>query len=534
MRPNNVSKGLRLNNSELKSIFNSESDIIQAVIHYKLKEDIGSNAGLSDFEISIGEIEIKKINNLIVEVLFDERTVHEYSEINYSGLKERRKINPAEIDLWQYIRKDYEFRNLTKVTDFRVEGTNETFTCRRCNGSTTNTCGHCSGSGKNRCSSCSGRGQKRCSSCYGKGQRNCWSCNGSGQKTERGANNEQIRVNCSNCGGRGSNPCNSCTNGYVNCDTCSGQGQVTCFNCSGRGAVPCSTCDAQGYFTRFLNVKSEIKSKSRNEYLNGSPDRWNCSRTITEEIFSFDKSWGKYPITDLKNHSSDLKILFEKQLFTNSQSPKKIKFQLDEVVSMSFKIRMGSSTYLGGLKNGGELFYDKSIVSQLFFTLLDKFEVTENFKSLDRIEKTIVGQIEGFKSVYENINEFRKFDAIIKSSDPIEKKLNKTRGLKNINVKNYLEHLSAILKSKVQRALILTVLLSHVVLLILAFNISSSPIIWTLTSAVTAYFFTKFTAYSSIDNHKPENDASNTTGGVILMSIIITAVFALIMFLANQ
>ena len=256
-----VSKGLKLNKIELNFVYDNKQDEILNVITDKVKEDIKEEIGISDFKISISDIKIKKVNRLVADTLLDERITNESSEINYSGIKERRKISESQIDLWKNERSDYEYNNLSKKIIFRVDGTNETYTCSQCNGSKKNTCYTCSGSGKNRCTSCSGRGEKRCSSCGGSSEKRCWSCSGSG-KTSTTRDGRTVSSQCSSCGGRGRNPCSSCANGYITCTTCSGQGQVTCNTCSGRGEIPCSRCDAQGYFTSFYNIHSVLYSIS--------------------------------------------------------------------------------------------------------------------------------------------------------------------------------------------------------------------------------------------------------------------------------
>ena len=418
-----ISKGLKLNKTELNFIYDNKENKVHDVISKKVKEDIRDEIGISDFEISISDIKIKKVNRLVADTLIDERTTHESSEINYSGLKERRKISESQIDLWEDERSDYEYSNLSKKIIFRVDGTNETYTCSQCNGTKKNTCYTCSGSGKVRCSSCSGRGEKRCSSCGGSSEKRCWSCSGSGRKSSY-RDGRTVYTQCSSCGGRGRNPCSSCGNGYVTCTTCSGQGQVTCSTCSGRGEIPCSRCDAQGYFTSFYNIHSILYSLSDEEFINGMPDKNYCSKTIVEEKFDYEKSFGKYSFKSLKEHFADLKNLFTAQKFKKNQSPKKIRFQLDDCISMSFKINIGESIYIGGLSSDGSIFYDKSILSQLFFKVIDSFEVTKNFNSLTKVKATIINQISEFEKTFNKINEFNKLHKIIKSDDKITLKLN--------------------------------------------------------------------------------------------------------------
>ena len=520
-----VSKGMKLNKTELNSVFDIEEKKVHDIVYNKVKENIKDEIGISDFKISINDVKIKKVNRLVADSLIDERTTHEASEINYTGLKERRKVSESQIDLWEDTRTDYEYSNLSKKIIFRVDGTNETYTCSQCNGTKKNTCYTCSGSGKVRCRSCGGRGEKRCSSCGGSSEIKCWSCSGRGTKSQR-RGDRTVTVSCSSCGGRGRNPCRSCGNGYVPCTTCSGQGQVTCTTCSGRGEIPCSRCDAQGYFTSFYNIHSILYSLKDEEFINGVPDKKFCSRTIEEEKFDYETSFGKYTFKSLKEHFADLKNLYTAQKFQKNQTPKKIRFQLDECVSMAFKINIGESVYIGGLNNDGTIFYDKSILSQLFFKVIDNFDVTTNFKSLTKVKGTIVNQISQFEKTFDKIVQFDKFDKVIKSDEKITIKLNNTRKIKLINTKKYLEFLAGKLKSKLMKIFIPLLLISHFGFFILALEFSYNPIAWTLFALVLNFIIVRLLAFASIDNHKPDNDATGTISTAILTSIIILAIFA--------
>ena len=524
-----ISKGLKLNKTELNFVYDNKQDEIHNVITDKVKEDIKKEIGISDFKISISDIKIKKVNRLVADTLLDERTTNESSEINYSGIKERRKISESQIDLWKNERSDYEYNNLSKKIIFRVDGTNETFTCSQCNGSKKNTCYTCSGSGKNRCTSCSGRGEKRCSSCAGSSEIRCWSCSGSGRKSTT-SDGRTVSSQCSSCGGRGRNPCSSCANGYVTCTTCSGQGQVTCNTCSGRGEIPCSRCDAQGYFTSFYNIHSVLYSLSDEEFLNGVPDKNYCSRTIKEEKFDYEKSFGKYSFNSLKEYFSDLKNIFSSQKFQKHQSPKKIRFQLDECISMAFKINIGESVYIGGLSSNGSIFYDKSILSQLFFKVINSFNVTKNFNSLTKVKSTFVNQISQFENTFEKILEFNKVYKIIKSDDKLTLKLNKTRKVKLINKKKYLEFLANKLKSKLMKILVPFLVISHIGFFVFALEFSNNPILWSLLAFILNLLITRFSAFANIDDHKPNNDAKNAVSAAITFALVIIVVSALMVY----
>ena len=134
------SKGLKLNKTELNFIYDNKENKVYDVISKKVQEDIKDEIGISDFEISISDIKIKKVNRLVTDTLIDERTTHQSSEINYRGLKEIREISESQIDLWENERSDYSYSNLSKKIVFRVDGTNETYACSQCNGTKKNTC----------------------------------------------------------------------------------------------------------------------------------------------------------------------------------------------------------------------------------------------------------------------------------------------------------------------------------------------------------------------------------------------------------
>ena len=82
---------------------------------------------------------------------------------------------------------------------------------------------------------------------------------------------------------------------------------------------------------------------------------------------------------------------------------------------MAFKINIGESVYIGGLSSNGSIFYDKSILSQLFFKVINSFNVTKNFNSLTKVKSTFVNQISQFENTFEKILEFNKVYKIIKS-----------------------------------------------------------------------------------------------------------------------
>ena len=193
---------------------------------------------------------------------------------------------------------------------------------------------------------------------------------------------------------------------------------------------------------------------------------------------------------------------------------------------MSFKINIGESIYIGGLSGDSSIFYDKSILSQLFFKVIDSFEVTKNFTSLTKVKSTIVNQISQFENTFKKILEFNKLDKIIKSDDKLTLKLNKTRKVKNIDKTKYLEFLAKKLKSKVMKTLIPLLIITHIGFFAFAVEFSYNPIIWTLIAFILNLLITRYSSFANIDDHKPDNDATNTIFGVIAFEIIMILGFA--------
>lgn len=97
---------------------------------------------------------------------------------------------------------------------------------------------------------------------------------------------------------------------------------------------------------------------------------------------------------------------------------------------MSFRIIIGDNTYLGGLNSKGELFYDLTILDQLFFNIIKSLEVNNKFKALEIIKAPITAQIPEFNETYDKITQYKTFVSIINSSQKEEYKLNKVRKLK--------------------------------------------------------------------------------------------------------
>ena len=437
----NNDSSLKLRKKSMDLVFNANTLQLKPILQNKLENNIKKELSLDGFDLKISNLLITKTRRLVVQTLFDERIIKERREINYRGVRESRSKSESDIDLYSdtYKRNDLDFVNLSQNQQFRVDGTNETQTCLSCRGNRQVTCYNCDGAGKNRCSNCSGRGDISCSSCSGDGRNSCWSCGGDGSTSEYNSDlGRSVSKRCNSCSGQGYNPCRNCgQTGRVTCSNCSGSGQVICYSCSGTGKVDCSSCDAQGSFTDYLIISSTLKDSSNKQFLDGEPNVNFCSVNTYTEEYDYHKLYGKYEFKNLKEHSSELKNLFSSQNFANNQLPKKIKFKLYDCASMTFDINVGGNIYQGGLNENGELFYDKTILDQLFFNIIKTLDIKEDFKALEAIKIPITLQIPEFKDTFAKIKEYKILDQTIISNTKNEVKLDAIRKLNKTNISKY-------------------------------------------------------------------------------------------------
>ena len=447
---------LRLNKVQMNLIFDKKEEDIEPIVQQKIQNHIEKKLSIKDFEITISDLKIKKAMQLSSKILIDQRSIEEDVEINYGGVSESRSVSKNSINLFNSNcggkspeRNDYDFKNIGSTKKFRVDGSNETKTCGKCFGLKNITCSTCIGSGKNRCYSCGGRGDKDCSSCDG-GEKRCYNCYGKGTTSSYDIRLERnITKRCTSCSGRGHNPCSNCgRTGRVRCTKCSGTGKLTCSTCRGRGKVRCSRCNAQGSFTHYLKILSDLKLSQNSAFLSDEPDKNFCTKSLGLEEFDYHKLFGKYEFIKLKEHSSELKNLFSKYKFASSQSPKKIRFSLDDCASMSFIITVAGNVYAGGLKSNGELFFDDTILDQLFFNIIKTLDIDNKFSTLNSIKAPLCVQIPEFKETFEKIDQYKILEKITPSEDKKEKKLNQLRKLTKINTNAYSKHLISKISKK--------------------------------------------------------------------------------------
>ena len=450
-------------------LFAKKEEELIPVVKQKIQNHIEKKLSIKGFDLSISDLKINKTKKLSTRVLHDNREIEEDLEINYSGAIESRTVSKSSINLFESncsgnppTRQDYEFKNLLKVKKFRVDGTNERVTCSKCSGLRKVPCNGCSGDGKNPCSSCNGRGDNDCSNCTA-GERHCYSCGGDGRTSSYDYDLQRdVSKTCSSCAGRGRNPCGTCgRTGRVGCSPCSRTGLVTCDTCSGRGEIPCSRCDAQGSFTYFLRISSKLLKKENSSFIDGEPDKQYITKNLGTEEFEYSKLFGKYELSKLKEHAPELKNLFKVIKFDSAQKPKKIRFDLEDCASMSFVITVAGNVYVGGLNNEGKLYFDETILDQLFFNIIKTLDVDNSFKSIESIKSPVLVQIPNFNETYEKIGEYKTLRKIVESTQKNEVKLNKVRKLKNIDTSIYSKFLIGKIINKYRFISIVAALISH-------------------------------------------------------------------------
>lgn len=134
------------------------------------------------------------------------------------------------MDTLRYLSKsDGYITNCYDVSYLKLDDTEGTYRCPRCNGDDTIRCPECDGDRRIDCDECDG-GRIDCDNCTS-GRVDCDECNGSGNIID---GDEEIE--CSNCDGHG----------WVDCDECDGDGDIRCGSCSGRGNHTCPDCDGEG------------------------------------------------------------------------------------------------------------------------------------------------------------------------------------------------------------------------------------------------------------------------------------------------
>ena len=417
---------------------------LENLIKDKVNIQIKNSIGVDDVEVFVDDIKISKFRQLIAKTLIDERGISEEEEINRNGRNESRTLSMGDVDLFSFDRNDYQFSNEGREKEFRVDKSTNTRNCPRCQGRRKNPCSMCHTRGEVRCDNCS-NGQIDCGNCS-HGFNPCWSCT-NGWKTT-GYGDDKRTVRCTSCVG-GKKECGSCGGtGKKTCRRCNGTTMHECYTCKGAGYNPCRKCDAVGTFNDFFVVKSDIIVKSNAQFLDLNPDGEFVKSKISEDEFDYSKSFTDYKLSNLKEFNAELKTLTKGiSIVKSKQDPIKVNFSINSCAALSFNIKIGSSTYIGGIKNG-EIWYDDSFLQFLFYDIVDGVAIDPDFNKITNLKKPIVNQIEGFEDVFNHVEEFKKFEEIInfryslfKYFDSTGKKIISTRNIKLINTELFLSHL---------------------------------------------------------------------------------------------
>jgi len=513
-------------------LFAKKEQELNPIVQTKIKNYIENKLSIKGFELNISDLKIRKTQKLSAHILYDNREAQEDVEINYRGAIESRTVSKNSIDLFgsncvgkQPLRKDYDFKNLKSVIKFRVDGTNQRETCGKCLGLKKVRCGLCDGSGKRTCYSCGGAGDKDCSSCTG-GEKRCWSCGGDGQKSSYDYNrNRNVTRPCSSCGARGYTPCGTCgRTGRVRCQPCRGSGEITCGTCGGRGQVPCSRCDAQGSFTYFFRIVSTLLEKENSAFIAGEPDKQYITKNLGSDEFDYSRLFGKYQFSKLVKHASELKNLFKSLKFDPHQMPKKVRFDLEDCASMSFVITVAGNIYLGGLGNDGKLFFDETILDQLFFNVIKSLNIDHTFRSIESIKNPILAQIPSFKETFEKIKQFKSLSRVVSSSEKKEKKLNDIRKLTKINTINFSKFLVGKIRHKNNIISLVTALFCYLPIWFFY------PILTTIVSVLFLLNYT-FTSIAVTKHLKDVKKDAQKVRGAWIRRFVIIYLFSLLIAL---
>lgn len=279
--------------------------------------------------------------------------------------------------------------------------------------------------------------------------------------------------------------------------------------------MPCSRCDAQGSFTYFFRIVSTLLEKENSAFIAGEPDKQYITKNLGSDEFEYSNLFGNYQFSKLEEHASELKNLFKSLKFDSHQKPKKVRFDLEDCASMSFVITVAGNVYLGGLGNDGKLFFDETILDQLFFNVIKSLNIDQTFRSIESIKNPILAQIPGFNITFEKIKQYKSLSKIVSSADKKEKKLNDTRKLTKINTINFSKFLLSEIRKKNNIASLVVALVCYVPIWFFY------PILTTIVSVLFLlnYIFTSVTVINHLKDIK--KDAFKVKGAWIRRFVII-------------
>ena len=161
---------------------------------------------------------------------------------------------------------------------------------------------------------------------------------------------------------------------------------------------------------------------------------------------------------------------------------------------MSFVINIAGNVYLGGLGNDGKLFFDETILDQLFFNIIKSLNIDKSFKTIESIKTPVLAQIPGFNITFEKIKQYKSLSKIVSSAEKKEKKLNDIRKLTKINTINFSKFLVSEIRKKNNIASLVVALVCYVPIWFFY------PILTTIVSVLFLlnYVFTSVTVISHL------------------------------------
>lgn len=460
----------------------------------------------------ISNFNISSRNNIVQNILVDQRNIIEKKETNRSGKEYIRTFDKSKINLQEYSRESYNYK-MNSFEEFEIPDSKETESCNSCKGQGQNICTSCNGAGTERCSSCRGGGQIRCSSCSGKGQTSCMWCWGKGysSKGER----------CFACSGKGYNICSNCQNGYYTCNSCSGKGMVSCYSCSGTRFKTCYNCSGYKSFVYRYVVESNIIYRKSNS-LKISNVSSLISKLIDSEEFNYSKTFKDYELKKIEKYKSDIKNLFLLEKFNAQEFPKKIRFEQYQSLDVNFEINYFDSTYLCGISSNG-IYIEKSFIDNLLINLITNLKIDENFDELISIKNPLVNLLPSFEEIFKDIYSYKKFHKIIKSENSDEIKIENVKKIKNIESQSFKEDLRKSINKKYTKILLIITVPICAILSFLFYAYSPYIILIFITIFSLTFLITNEHLFNERKNTlKIKNVFSNT---IIVISVSLLCLF---------
>lgn len=490
--------------NDSQSVINSLRERIDSKIYKTLQ--------INSVKYDVSNFNISSKNNIVQNILVDQRNVIEKKETNRTGKDYTRTLDKSKINLQEYSRENYNYK-MSSVKEFEIPDSKETESCNSCKGQGQNMCDSCNGAGTERCDSCRGGGQIRCRSCSGKGQTSCMFCWG------KGYNSEGKR--CFVCSGRGYNICSSCQNGYYTCNSCSGKGIVSCFSCSGTSFLTCYNCSGYKSFVYRYVVESNIRYIKSNSLKISNVSNL-ISILIDSEEFNYSRTFKDYELKKFEKYKSEIKNLFLSEKFKGHEFPQKIRFEQYHSLDVKFEISYFNSTYLCGISSNG-IYIEKSFIDNLLINLITNLNIDENFDELLSIKKPLINSIPLFDEIFKDINSYKKFNEIINSKNTAETKIENVKKIKNIESNLFKEDLRKSINKKYIKTLLITTAPVCAIISFLFYSYSPYIILIFISINILTFLITNEHIFNDTKNSlNIKNVFSNT---IILTSLSLVGLF---------